>query len=238
MRNVKHSFRATHARVPQRWTDRKLRVLGKGSIEKRCFGGFQSLVAHPCFVLGDRNLKRSCQTAFSKLTLSGGPFNTSQVKISKSRVSSPYCLAQGGAVQSRERGPDHPEGKHRSRWLLDFSVRAGLNVFPCKNIIEKCAQKPKYLWEDLGTPAPTWRRAPRPANLQQVSLHQPDLWLVEYGTVSQQPAYPYVPSVPGTKPQNTLVYSSYALHAPLHTPRWSLSLSLYIYIYIYIVICV
>ena len=35
--------------------------------------------------------------------------------------------------------------------------------FPLWNIIEKWARKPKCLWEDLGTPAPTWLRAPRPA---------------------------------------------------------------------------
>ena len=37
---------------------------------------------------------------------------------------------QGRAVQRHERGPDHPEGENRSRWFLDFSVRAVLNVFP------------------------------------------------------------------------------------------------------------
>ena len=31
--------------------DRRLSVHGKGSICKRCFGGFQSLVAHPCLVV-------------------------------------------------------------------------------------------------------------------------------------------------------------------------------------------
>ena len=37
-------------------------------------------------------------------------------------------LFQGKAVRDMQRGPDHPEGKHISRWCLDFSARAGLNA--------------------------------------------------------------------------------------------------------------
>ena len=39
-------------------------------------------------------------------------------------------LNQGREVRDMQRGPDHPEGKRMSRLCLDFSARAGLNVFP------------------------------------------------------------------------------------------------------------
>ena len=44
---------------------------------------------------------------------------------------------------------------------FDFWARADLNVLPCEQYFAKWAQKPTYLWEALGTPAPTELRAPR-----------------------------------------------------------------------------
>ena len=41
-----------------------------------------------------------------------------------------YSICQGRAVQSHDRGPEHPEGQTISRLFLDFAVRAVLNGFP------------------------------------------------------------------------------------------------------------
>ena len=62
---------------------------------------------------------------------------------------------QGGAVRDMQRGPDHPESKNKSRWFLDFSARAGLNVSPHDISLRSELRSPNYLREDLGTPVPT-----------------------------------------------------------------------------------
>ena len=57
--------------------DRKLRVQGNLKNVFFCLIPEPCCTPLPCFCLG-HNLKTKCQTTFSKLTLSGGPFQTSQ----------------------------------------------------------------------------------------------------------------------------------------------------------------
>ena len=52
---------------------------------------------------------------------------------------------QGRAVRDMQRGPDHPEGSHTSRWCLDFSARAGLHVFPLTYHWEVSSEAQTYL---------------------------------------------------------------------------------------------
>ena len=59
-------------------TDGKFGVHGKGSIAQICVFGFQSLVAHPCLVFVWPYFWNNFKITCSKVTLSGGPFKTSQ----------------------------------------------------------------------------------------------------------------------------------------------------------------
>ena len=62
----------------------------------------------------------------------------------------------GKSGERHAEGPDHPEGKTNIyRWFWDFSARAGLNVFPSEMSLRSELRSPSYLWEALGTPAPT-----------------------------------------------------------------------------------
>ena len=64
----------------QTWADMKFRVHVKGSIKKRFVVDSRALLhTLALFCLGHTLEKRNSQTAFLKLTLSGGPFKTSQL---------------------------------------------------------------------------------------------------------------------------------------------------------------
>ena len=61
------------------YPDRKLRVHGKGSIWKNVLGNSRGLLHTLALLVLGHSLETNGQTTFSKLTLSGGPFKTSQI---------------------------------------------------------------------------------------------------------------------------------------------------------------